>query len=79
MDAGRIEPSPKDVRVARGVTDKANAARGDRYPQAEDYMKSPFADIPLPSALNRVLVILGWISPQVQRRGGHPMILDKRV
>lgn len=46
MDAGKIKLSPEDVQAVREVADKANAAQGDRYPEA--YMKALFADTPLP-------------------------------
>ena len=46
MDAGKIELSPEDAQAVRVVADTANAAQGDRYPEA--YMKSLFADTPLP-------------------------------
>jgi hypothetical protein len=46
MDAGKIKLSPEDVQAVRDVADTANAAQGDRYPEA--YMKSLFADTPLP-------------------------------
>lgn len=48
MDAGKIQLSPEDVRAVRIVADEANAAQGDRYPEA--YMKLLFADTPLPSS-----------------------------
>ena len=46
MDAGKVKLSPEDVQAVREVADRANAAHGDRYPEA--YMKSLFADTPLP-------------------------------
>ena len=46
MDAGKIRLSPEDVQAVREVADKANAAQGNRYPDA--YMSSLFADTPLP-------------------------------
>ena len=46
MDAGKIKLSPEDVRAVREVADKANAAQGDRYPEA--FMKTLYADTPLP-------------------------------
>jgi hypothetical protein len=46
IDAGKIELSPEDVQAVRDVADKANAAQGDRYPEA--FMKALFADTPLP-------------------------------
>ena len=46
VGAGKIKLSPEDAQAVREVADKANAAQGDRYPEA--YMKSLFADTPLP-------------------------------
>ena len=46
VDAGKIKLSPEDVQAVRVVADTANAAQGDRYPEA--YMKSLFAETPLP-------------------------------
>jgi hypothetical protein len=46
IDAGKIELSPEDVQAVRDVADNANAAQGDRYPEA--FMKALFADTPLP-------------------------------
>jgi len=46
MDAGKIKLSQEDVRAVREVANKADAAQGERYPEA--YMKSLFADTPLP-------------------------------
>jgi hypothetical protein len=46
IDAGKIKLSPEDVQAVRDVADKANAAQGDRYPEA--FMKALFADTPLP-------------------------------
>ena len=34
MDAGKIKLSPEDAQAVREVADKANAAQGDRYPEA---------------------------------------------
>ena len=46
MEAGEIQLSLEDVQAVREVTDKANATQGDRYPEV--YMKSLYADTPLP-------------------------------
>ena len=46
MDAGKIKLSSGDVQAVREVADKADAAQGDRYPEA--YMKSLYVDTPLP-------------------------------
>jgi len=46
MGAGKIKLSPEDVEAVREVADKANAAQGERYPEA--YMNLLFADTPLP-------------------------------
>lgn len=46
IDAGKIRLSPEDAQAVREVADKANAAQGDRYPEA--YMKSLYSDTPLP-------------------------------
>jgi len=46
MDAGKVTLSPEDVKAVREVADKANAAHGDRYPEA--YMSVMYADTPLP-------------------------------
>ena len=46
MDAGKIKLSPEDAQAVREVADKANAAQGDRYPEA--YMNLAYADTPLP-------------------------------
>ena len=46
MDAGKIKLSQEDAQAVREVADAANAAQGDRY--LEVYMKSLFADTPLP-------------------------------
>ena len=46
MDAGKIRLSPEDVQAVRVVAHKADATQGDRYPEA--FMKSLFADTPLP-------------------------------
>jgi hypothetical protein len=34
MDSRKTKPSPEDVRTVRQVADEANAAQGDRYPEA---------------------------------------------
>ncbi|KAF9643047.1 Aldo/keto reductase, partial [Thelephora ganbajun] len=46
VEAGKVKLSPEDVQAVREVADKANAAQGDRYPEA--YVNSLFADTPLP-------------------------------
>jgi len=46
MDAGKIKISPEDAQAVREVADAANAAQGDRYPEA--YMRLVFTDTPLP-------------------------------
>ena len=46
MAAGKINLSPGDAQAVREVADEANAVQGDRYPEV--YMKSLFADTPLP-------------------------------
>jgi hypothetical protein len=46
MDAGKTKLSPEDAQAIRDVTDEANASQGDRYPEA--YMKTLYADTPLP-------------------------------
>jgi len=46
VGAGKISLSQEEAQAVREVADKANAAQGDRYPEA--YMKSLFADTPLP-------------------------------
>jgi hypothetical protein len=47
MDAGKTGLSPECAHAAREVADTANAAQSDRHP-TEDYMKSLFAETPLP-------------------------------
>ena len=46
MDAGKIKISQEDARAVREVADMANAAHGDRYPEA--LARLLFADTPLP-------------------------------
>ena len=46
MDAGKIEISSEDARAVREVAVAADAAHGDRYPEA--LAKLLFADTPLP-------------------------------
>jgi hypothetical protein len=46
MDTGKIGLSPEGTKAIRGVSDKANAAQGDRY-TAVDHAKSLFVDTPL--------------------------------
>jgi len=46
MDAGKIKISPEDAQAVREVADKADAANGDRYPEA--LARLLFADTPLP-------------------------------
>ena len=46
MDARKIQISLEDVRTVREVADTANAAQGDRYPEA--FAKLLFVDTPLP-------------------------------
>ena len=45
MAAGMIKLSPEDAQAVREVADTANAAQGDRYPEA--FAKLLFADTPL--------------------------------
>jgi hypothetical protein len=40
-NAGKIKPSPEDVRTVREVADKAKVVQGDRHSEA--YTKSLFA------------------------------------
>ena len=46
IDAGKVRLSPEDVQAVREVADKADAAQGNRYPDA--YMSTLFAETPLP-------------------------------
>jgi len=46
MDAGKIRISPEDAQAVREVAGKADAANGDRYPEA--LARLLFADTPLP-------------------------------
>ena len=54
MDSRKIKPSPEDVRTIRQVADEANAAKGDRYPEAYEVPVCEY-----PTSLNsRYVVVL---------------------